>query len=33
MLLTVEKGVRRGICHSIYRLAKANKKYMINIII
>ena len=24
----VEKGVRRGICHSIYRYAKANNKYM-----
>ena len=28
MLLTVEKGIREGICHSIYRYAKANKKYM-----
>ena len=24
----VEKGIRRGICHSIYRYAKANSKYM-----
>ena len=24
----VEKGIRRGICHSLYRYAKANKKYM-----
>ena len=24
----VVKGVRRGICHSIYRYAKANNKYM-----
>ena len=28
MLLMVEKGIRGGICHSIYRYAKANKKYM-----
>ena len=28
MLLMVEKGIRRGICHSIYRYAKANNKYM-----
>ena len=28
MLLMVEKGLRGGICHSIYRYAKANKKYM-----
>ena len=28
MLLTVEKGVRGGMCHSIYRYAKANNKYM-----
>ena len=26
MLLMVEKGIRRGICHSIYRYAKANNK-------
>ena len=24
----VEKGIKRGICHSIYRYAKANNKYM-----
>ena len=30
MLLMVEKGTRGGICHSIYRYAKANKKYMEN---
>ena len=28
MLLMVEKGIRGGICHSIYRYAKANVKYM-----
>ena len=28
MLLMVEKGVRGGICHSTYRYAKANNKYM-----
>ena len=25
MLLMVEKGIRRGICHAIHRYAKANK--------
>ena len=30
MLLMVEKGIRRGICHSIYQYAKANNKYMNN---
>ena len=29
-LLIVEKGIRRGICHAIYRYAKANNKYMEN---
>ena len=24
----VEKGIRRGICHSIYQYTKANDKYM-----
>ena len=28
MLLLVEKGIRRGIFHSIYRYATANNKYM-----
>ena len=30
MLLMVEKGIRRRICHSIHRYAKANNKYMQN---
>ena len=28
MLLMPEKGIRGGICHSIYRYEKANNKYM-----
>ena len=28
MLLMVEKGITRGICHCIYRYAKANNQYM-----
>ena len=28
MLLMLEKGIIGGICHSIYRYSKANKKYM-----
>ena len=28
MLLMVEKGIRGRICHSIYRYAKVNNKYM-----
>ena len=28
MLLIVEKGIRGGICHSVYQYAKANNKYM-----
>ena len=27
MLLIVEKGIRGGICHAIYRYAKANNEY------
>ena len=27
-LLMVEKGIRGGICRSIYRYAKANNRYM-----
>ena len=30
MLLMVEKGISGGICHAIYRYAKANNKYMKN---
>ena len=28
MLLMKEKGIRGGICHSIYRYAKGNNKYI-----
>ena len=28
MLLMIEKDIRGEICHSIYRYAKANDKYM-----
>ena len=28
MLLMVEKGIREGICHVIYRYAKSNNKYI-----
>ena len=28
MLLIVEKGIKCGTCHTIYRYAKANNKYM-----
>ena len=28
MLLMVETSIRGGMCHSIYRYAKANNKYM-----
>ena len=30
MLLMVEEGIRRGICHTIHRYAKANNKCMKN---
>ena len=30
MLLMVEKGIRRRICHAIHRYAKANNIYMKN---
>ena len=30
MLLMVEKGITGGICHAIYRYAKASNKYMKN---
>ena len=28
MLLMIEKGLRGGICHYMYRYAKVNNKYM-----
>ena len=28
MLLMVEKGMRGGVCHTIYQFAKANNKHM-----
>ena len=28
MLLRAKKGIRRGICHAIYRYAKANNEYV-----
>ena len=26
----IEEGIRDGICHAVYRYAKANKEYMKN---
>ena len=28
MLLMVDKGIRGGICHAIYRYVKTNNKYI-----
>ena len=28
MLLMIEKGIRGGMCHAIYRYAEANNKFM-----
>ena len=30
MLLMIEKRIRGGVCHAIYRYAKANNEYMKN---
>ena len=30
VLLTIEEGIRGGICHAIHRYAEANNKYMKN---
>ena len=28
MLLMIEKGIRGGMCHAIYKYAKANNRYI-----
>ena len=28
MLIMLKKGIRGGICHTVYRYAEANNKYM-----
>ena len=33
MLLMVEKGIRRGLCHAINRYVKANNKYIFKIMV
>ena len=30
MLVTVEKGIKGGMCHAIHKYAEANNKYMKN---
>ena len=30
MLLTIEEGIRGGMCHAIHRYAETNNKYMKN---
>ena len=30
MLLIIEEGIRREMCHAVHRFAKANNKYMRN---
>ena len=33
MLLMVQKGIRRGLCHAINRYVKANNKYIFKIMV